>query len=106
MIMYLQLSENYAPSTSSKNFASFNLVYFLKTMHHQLCVWMSSLKLLSVEKRISRCGLFFLQSEIRKKFGKALTMHEQKFNDNKKVQRWREALCEAAGLSGWDYKNR
>ena len=48
-------------------------------------------------------------SEIRKqkgKFEKALNMHEEKFNDNKKVQRWREALCEAAGLSGWDYKNR
>ena len=48
-------------------------------------------------------------SEIHKhkeKFGKVLTMHEEKFNDNKKVQRWREALCEAAGLSGWDYKNR
>ncbi|KAM3738987.1 hypothetical protein ACB098_09G171800 [Castanea mollissima] len=47
-------------------------------------------------------------SDIRKQkgnFGKALTMHEEKFNDNKKVQRWREALHEAAGLSGWDYKN-
>ncbi|XP_075637609.1 disease resistance protein Roq1-like [Castanea sativa] len=47
-------------------------------------------------------------SEIRKqkgKFGKALTMHEEKINDNKKVQRWREALHEAAGLSGWDYEN-
>ena len=48
-------------------------------------------------------------SEIHKhkeKFGKVLTMHEEKFNDNKKVQQWREALFEAAGLSGWDYKNR
>ena len=45
--------------------------------------------------------------EVRKekgKFGEALTKHEEKFNDNK-VQRWREALHEAANLSGWDYKN-
>ena len=48
-------------------------------------------------------------SEIRKqkgKFGKALTMHEEKFIDKKKIQRWREALCEAANLSSWDSKNR
>ena len=47
-------------------------------------------------------------SKVRKqkgKFGEALTKHEEKFNDNK-VQRWREALHEAANLSGWDYKNR
>ncbi|XP_050277798.1 disease resistance protein RUN1-like [Quercus robur] len=37
------------------------------------------------------------------KFGEALTLHEEKFNDKKKIQRWREALCEAAVLSGWDY---
>ena len=48
-------------------------------------------------------------SEVRKqegKYGEALTMHEEKFNDKKKIQRWREALCEAANLSGWDSKNR
>ena len=48
-------------------------------------------------------------SEVRKqegKYGEALTMHEEKFNDKKKIQRWREALCEAASLSGWDSKNR
>ncbi|KAL4637120.1 hypothetical protein ACB092_03G057800 [Castanea dentata] len=47
-------------------------------------------------------------SEVRKqegKFGEALTMHEEKFNDKKKIQRWRKALCEAANLSGWDSKN-
>ncbi|XP_065637397.1 disease resistance protein RPV1-like, partial [Quercus suber] len=47
-------------------------------------------------------------SEVRKqegKFGEALTLHEEKFNDKKKIQRWREALCEAANLSGWDSKN-
>ena len=50
-------------------------------------------------------------SEVRKqegKYGEALTMHEEKFNDKKKIQRWREALCEAANLAGWtwDSKNR
>ena len=40
------------------------------------------------------------------KFGEALIMHEEKFNDKKKIQRWRKALCEAANLSGWDSKNR
>ncbi|XP_065616166.1 uncharacterized protein LOC136061791 [Quercus suber] len=48
-------------------------------------------------------------SEVRKqegKYGEALTMHEEKFNDKKKIQKWREALCEAANLSGWDSKNR
>ena len=33
-------------------------------------------------------------SEVRKqegKYGEALTMHEEKFNDKKKIQRWREA---------------
>ncbi|XP_065635804.1 disease resistance protein RPV1-like isoform X2 [Quercus suber] len=47
-------------------------------------------------------------SEVRKqegKYGEALTMHEEKFNDKKKIQRWRDALCEAANLSGWDSKN-
>ena len=48
-------------------------------------------------------------SEVRKqegKYGEALTMHEEKFNDKKKIQRWREALCEAANLPDWDSKNR
>ena len=48
-------------------------------------------------------------SEVRKqegKYGEALTMHEEKFNDKKKIQRWREALYEAVGLVGWDSKNR
>ena len=48
-------------------------------------------------------------SEVSKqegKYGEALIMHEEKFNDKKKIQRWREALCEAANLSGWDSKNR
>ncbi|KAL4637117.1 hypothetical protein ACB092_03G057500 [Castanea dentata] len=47
-------------------------------------------------------------SEVRKQegnFGEALTMHEEKFNDKKKIQRWRKALCEAANLAGWDSKN-
>ena len=48
-------------------------------------------------------------SEVRNqegKFGEALTMHEQKFIDKKKIKMWRKALCEAANLSGWDSKNR
>ena len=48
-------------------------------------------------------------SEVHKKkgkFGEALTKHEEKFNDDKKVQRWREALHEVASLAGWDSKNR
>ncbi|KAL4622118.1 hypothetical protein ACB092_06G274500 [Castanea dentata] len=47
-------------------------------------------------------------SEVRKqqgKFGEALTRHEERFKDKKKVQRWRKALCEAGKISGWDYKN-
>ena len=37
------------------------------------------------------------------KFGEALAKHEEKFKDNKKIQRWREALHEAANISGWHY---
>ena len=47
-------------------------------------------------------------SEVRKqkgKFGKALAKHEKKIKDNKKVQRWREALYDAANTSGWHYKH-
>ena len=44
--------------------------------------------------------------EQKGKFGKALSMHEEKFNDKEKIRRWRNALCEAANLSGWDSKNR
>ena len=40
------------------------------------------------------------------KFGEAFTKHEEKFMyDMNKVQRWRAALNEAGGLSGWHYKN-
>ncbi|XP_065638053.1 disease resistance protein RUN1-like isoform X2 [Quercus suber] len=60
-------------------------------------------------------GLFVLPvfykvdpSEIRKqegKFGAALTQHEENLKDNvEKVQRWKTALIEAAGLSGLHYK--
>ena len=34
------------------------------------------------------------------KFGEALAKLEEKFKDNKKIQRWREALHEAANISG------
>ncbi|KAM4105313.1 hypothetical protein ACJW30_06G223300 [Castanea mollissima] len=47
-------------------------------------------------------------SEVRKqqgKFGEALTRHEERFKDKKKVQRWRKALRKAGKISGWDYKN-
>ena len=37
------------------------------------------------------------------KFGEALAKHEEKFKDDKIVQRWREALREAANISGWHY---
>ncbi|XP_030958721.1 TMV resistance protein N-like [Quercus lobata] len=37
------------------------------------------------------------------KFGKALAKHEEKFKDSKKIQRWREALREAANISGCHY---
>ena len=37
------------------------------------------------------------------KFGEALAKHEEKFRDNKKIQRWREALHEAANITGWHY---
>ena len=38
------------------------------------------------------------------KFGDALSKHEEKLKDNKKVQSWREALHEAANISSWHYK--
>ena len=47
-------------------------------------------------------------SEVRNqkgKFGEALSKHEEKLKDNKKVQRWREALHEAANISGWHYNH-
>ena len=48
-------------------------------------------------------------SEVRNqkgKFGEELAKHEEKFKGDKKVQRWREALHEAASISGWHYNNR
>ena len=49
-------------------------------------------------------------SEVRRhkgSFGSALTTHEKKFENNReKVLRWREALYEAANLSGWHYEDR
>ena len=39
-------------------------------------------------------------------FEKALFKHEQKLKEPEKVQIWREALTEAASLSGWDSRNR
>ena len=48
-------------------------------------------------------------SEVRKlkgDFGKALTKLEKGIKDKTKVQRWRDALSEAAYISGWDDKNR
>ena len=47
-------------------------------------------------------------SEVRNqkgKYGKALSKHEKKLKDNKKLQRWRKALCEVANISGWHYKH-
>ena len=47
-------------------------------------------------------------SEIRNqkgKFGVALSKHEEKLKDYK-VQSWREALFEAANISGWHYKQK
>ena len=48
-------------------------------------------------------------SEVRKQtgnYGKELTKHEKKIKDKTKVQRWREALTNAANISGRDYKDR
>ena len=39
-------------------------------------------------------------------FGQALAKHEQELKEPEKVQIWREALTEAASLSGWDSRNR
>ncbi|KAK9998589.1 hypothetical protein SO802_018192 [Lithocarpus litseifolius] len=47
-------------------------------------------------------------SEVRNqqgKFGEALTRHEERFKNKKKVKRWRKALIKAGKISGWDYKN-
>ena len=47
-------------------------------------------------------------SEVRNqkgKFGEALSKHEEKLKDDK-VQSWREALFEAANISGWHYQRR
>ena len=47
-------------------------------------------------------------SEVRNqkgKFGEALSKHEEKLKYYK-VQSWREALFEAANISGWHYKHR
>ncbi|KAL0009448.1 hypothetical protein SO802_010950 [Lithocarpus litseifolius] len=47
-------------------------------------------------------------SEVRNqkgKFGEALSKHEEKIKDNKKLHSWREALHEAANISGWHYKH-
>nr|XP_023877376.1 disease resistance protein RPP5-like [Quercus suber] len=38
-------------------------------------------------------------------YGKELTKHEETIKDKTKVQRWRQALSNAANISGWDHKN-
>ena len=48
-------------------------------------------------------------SEVRKQkgdFGEVLTKLEKRIKDKTKVQRWREALTNAANISGWDYKDK
>ena len=48
-------------------------------------------------------------SEVRSqkgKFREALAKHEEKFEDDKNVQRWKAALHEAANISGWHYENK
>ena len=40
------------------------------------------------------------------KFGKALAKYEKNIKHNKKVQRWRNALQEAANTTGWHYEHR
>ena len=39
------------------------------------------------------------------KFGEALSKHQEKLKDNKKVQSWKEGLHEAANISSWHYKH-
>ena len=39
------------------------------------------------------------------KFGEALSKHEEKIKDNKKLHSWREALHEVANISGWHCKH-
>ena len=40
------------------------------------------------------------------KFGESLPKHEEKFKDDNKVQRWREALHEMTSISDSHYNNR
>ena len=43
----------------------------------------------------------------RGKFGEALAKHEENFKENmKRVQIWRDALTQVAGLSVWDSRNK
>ncbi|RHN73571.1 putative Heat shock protein 70 family [Medicago truncatula] len=37
-------------------------------------------------------------------YGDALKKHEKRFSDDK-VQKWRDALCQAANVSGWDFQH-
>ena len=39
------------------------------------------------------------------KFGEALSKHEEKIKDNKKLHSWREALHEVANISAWHCKH-
>ncbi|AES65510.2 disease resistance protein (TIR-NBS-LRR class), putative [Medicago truncatula] len=39
-------------------------------------------------------------------YGEALRKHEERFSDDKdKVQKWRDALCQAANISGWHFQH-
>ncbi|XP_024632747.1 TMV resistance protein N [Medicago truncatula] len=39
-------------------------------------------------------------------YGDALKKHEERFSDDKdKVQKWRDALCQAANVSGWHFQH-
>ncbi len=38
-------------------------------------------------------------------FGKALALHGERFSDDRKVLRWKEALYEAANIPGWHYRD-
>ena len=81
-------------------------------MHPPVGAWMNLLRLLSVAKKNELVLPVFYQVdpfEVRKQegnFGEALTKLEKRVNNNTKVQRWRDALQEAANLSGWYEKNR
>ncbi|KAL3499784.1 hypothetical protein ACH5RR_038877 [Cinchona calisaya] len=87
------------------------LLYSQKTMLLLHGVWMSLRRSLSATTFGTNCSASFLfcgPSAVRKQKGtfvEHFARHEDEIENKGRIQRWRDALAEAAHFSGWDVPN-